>query len=304
MCAFRCNSKHVRLSLLHHSNRLVGWPRHNSNELPNRRSCACDGYSNRGNPVRSCSRNLVMYAVAVIALAQGCRDPERSPQPAPQAAIVRSPRVSADVITYTVRESEQAVSKTPTSARARFKLGLAHYKQGNYQTAVIELLEAQRLDPKRLIIQYWLAYSYHAGGNPAAAAKVFERLVHAPMPDENLGEAYYRLGNYNWEMGKATEAARCYETALRRDPSLGPASYALGTIAARESRIDEARTYFETAVKHSKDGHGRAAAYTRLGELSEETGDRTSARASYSAALKAYAGLPEAISGIQRLDGR
>jgi len=249
-------------------------------------------------------RRLFMIATGLVAVTPGCRTPSRSPQARPQPAHGRSPQVSAAVITYTVRDSAAVARKYPSSARAHFKLGLAYYKMRRYQEAISELLKAHRLDAKQQVVLAWLGYSYHAQGNSAAAADVFERLVRMPMPTGELADAYNRLGYYYEELGKSGEAERCHLVALHYDPKLGAASFALGTLAARQGRFNEARSYFESASINARDGRERAAALARMGEMSEEQGDSVAARASYRDALASDPGRADAMAGMKRLSER
>lgn len=138
----------------------------------------------------------------------------------------------------------QAVSDKPTSAAARYNLGLAYQKMGRFQAAEKAYLEALELDP--MLGEAWVNLGgvrlqlWDFEGCLEASLKAVELRDDLVLAHHNLGQAYL----YANEPDKLVV---CTKKALELDPEHPPSHYfaavgllALGDAGAAERHLAKA----------------------------------------------------------------
>ncbi len=104
--------------------------------------------------------------------------------------------------------------------------GESSYNKGKYSEALQKLLEAQLTSPHDLEIKYNLGNAYYKLGEYDKAAQLFE--VAALKGDKILSQkSFYNLGNTAYRMGNLTDSIAYYEKALELNPSDEDAKYNL-----------------------------------------------------------------------------
>lgn len=95
--------------------------------------------------------------------------------------------------------------------------GLRAYRSGNYEKALKLLIDAQLENPDQPEILYNIGNAYYKTGNYKAAIDHYGQVVKSE--NEALKEkAYYNLGNSNYRLGKYENAIKDYQAALKLKP--------------------------------------------------------------------------------------
>ena len=183
--------------------------------------------------------------------------------------------------------SEEARQK----AQIHLRLGTHHLTQGDSSSALRELLEAEKLDPKDPHIRFALGWAYSAKGRFSQALEQYQEVIKL---DPKYTEAYNAMGATYLEMGKWDEAIESFQQALKdllyltpfyplnnigwayykkgdrrkaieyyrralsQKPDFGLAHYNLGLAQKDEGKTEEAIASFKAAVTHAPgllDGH-------------------------------------------------
>jgi len=205
-------------------------------------------------------------------------------------------------------------------AKASRNLGEAYYRQGNYPSALGELLKSETLYPGDPFLQNDLGLTYMAMGEMDLAVKHFKKALEI-KPDyapaiNNLGTAYLKkkewdtairyfrevsenllyatpqfvLSNLGWAYYNKKEyahAEKFYLKALEIDPKFVNALAGLGKTYIAMERSSEAVATLEKAVKD----------YPRLGQLYLDLARAYTVSGEYKKALDAYEKAVELAPG-------
>jgi len=124
--------------------------------------------------------------------------------------------------------------------------GVTYIQQGQYTSALRELLEAKKLNPDDQVIRYYLGIAYHGKRlMPEAIAELKEAIDIKP----DYSDAHNYLGTVYSEMGKWDEAIEefnkavsniLYETPSGALNNMGYAYYKKGDYQTALSKFDEA----------------------------------------------------------------
>jgi tetratricopeptide (TPR) repeat protein len=161
------------------------------------------------------------------ALLMAACGPSREPQPAgepklPQVTLPDLTRMSPAVQAQ-LREADAALrSKTTSSNPSPADVAIAYGELGNLLLAAEYLdaaeacyLNAAALAPENMRWPYYLGHVYRTRGEPAAAAKAFERaLVLGP----NYGATLVWLGQVYLDLGEPDRATEAFAQAVTREP--------------------------------------------------------------------------------------
>lgn len=162
----------------------------------------------------------------------------------------------------------EALRGEPTDANLWLGLSAAYEALGDPDQQVATLEQAASTLPRRRDLQLKLADAYGANKDPAAAARVLERLTVAPGPDD--GPLLERLLTaYLWKGDYERQAA-----VLRKLAALSPTDPVvvgeLATVARSLNRQDEAVAVLEAYVRRRpNDAEGRrwlAQTYDSVGQ--------------------------------------
>lgn len=199
-------------------------------------------------------------------------------------------------------------------------LGEAYYNEGNYTTALRELLKAEKLYPDDPILNDDLGLTYKAKGKPDLAIKHFKKALELKpdyalarnnlgtayldkkewdmaieqfkqvtedllyitpqYPLSNLGLAYYHKGDYN-------TAVKYYQDALELEPNFINALLGLGRTYVAMGKGSEAVAALETGVKH----------YPQIAQVHFALGEAYTLSRNYKKALDAYQKVAELAPG-------
>lgn len=205
-------------------------------------------------------------------------------------------------------------------AKASRNLGEAYYRQGNYPSALGELLKSETLYPGDPFLQNDLGLTYMAMEKMDLAVKHFKKALEI-KPDyapaiNNLGTAYlkkkewdtairyfkevsenllyatpqFALSNLGWAYYNKKEyalAEKFYLKALEIDPKFINALAGLGKTYTAMGRSSEAVATLEKAVKD----------YSRLGQLYLDLARAYTVSGEYKKALDAYEKAVELAPG-------
>jgi type IV pilus biogenesis/stability protein PilW len=194
---------------------------------------------------------------------------------------------------------------------AQRNLGNAYLRQGDYTTALKELLKAEAMDPKDPHVQDSLGIIYSAKDRLEEAIEHYRKAL-SLKPDyasarNNLGSVYliqkkwdeaisclkpltrnllfaspqlplYNLGWAYYNKHDYKMAEKYYQKALDMAPGYARALWGLGKIDIDTGKLHEAQRQLEAAVKSAPD---YAQAYLDLGWLYFETGQRDKAVSAY-----------------------
>jgi len=138
------------------------------------------------------------------------------------------------------------LARNPDSALAYDNLALLRVKQGEYDDAIVEFLNAIRVQPDCVYACNGLGDLYFKLGRPADAVAVYRASL-AGDPDQ--GDVHAQIGAALLEEGDAVDAIAEYREAIRLMPSLMVAYDNLGDALFTAGRIGEAMDEYREAIR-------------------------------------------------------
>lgn len=141
----------------------------------------------------------------------------------------------------------QATSVHGQSARLQFELGTIQMRRGNRGAAENSYLRAIKLNPYYPEAWYNFGTILAQTGREVGAEQAFRFLLNTG--GGYVPEAHYNLGVLYLRQGKAPEAARQLEEAVRKRPGLAPAHYQLSLAYQNLGRLEDARREAATAAR-------------------------------------------------------
>ena len=217
-------------------------------------------------------------------------------------------------------------------AGAHFRLGSHYLQQGDSSSALRELLEGEKLDPRDANIQFALGWAYAAKGRYPQALEHHQQVLRL---DPQFTEAYNAIGSINLELGKwddaigafdhalkdvlyltpfyvlnnmgwayfkkgdRPKAIDCFKKALDMKPDFGLAHYNLGLAYKDSQKPEEAIGAFRAAITNAPtllDGH------FQLGVLYFNTGRREEAQKAFAEVIRLSPASESARTAQQYLD--
>lgn len=210
----------------------------------------------------------------------------------------------------------KTVQTSPESARAHIALAGVHLKQGRYEPARQELLEALRIQPSSASIHSDLGGILLQLGRPNEAEQEYREAIRlsnqSPVPRVGLAVAYLwrsqlheaeqelrealgspelppsqrvaalnNLGLVYTKQGKQAEAVKTFIDVLRLDESFVEARVNLGLLYLRKGALEDGAATLEQAIRYKgpdADLHGLLGeVYYRLGRKKEAVTELTKA---------------------------
>jgi len=200
--------------------------------------------------MRSRAGRALFYAAAAFSIAVAAIG-----VPRPWSSNIRSPITFLDNIAY-FWQTLWPPAKPPvywivehTSVEkgyAYFEIGRWHMNHGYYRAAIADLERARRLEPDRLLTDYYLGICYDAAGRPDLAVEAYERLL--KRQPNNTGA----LNNYALslrKLGLRAEAFLAYKRSLAVDPNKVFTLRGIGDLCIELGNLDEAAKYWEKALE-------------------------------------------------------
>jgi protein O-mannosyl-transferase len=157
---------------------------------------------------------------------------------------------------------QDAAAKFPNGPSVHYNWGVALWKEGRTQEAIVQYQEALRLKP------------------------------------DNLERVHNNLGLALWGQGRAQEAIEHWEEALRLKPDYAEPHYNLGLALAQSGNFDAAITEFEQALQIKPYD---AEAHNNLGNSLLQLGRVQEAMEQYEQALRIKPDCVEAENNLARL---
>ena len=137
-------------------------------------------------------------------------------------------------------------------AGAHINVGSAYLGSGQYNSALKELLEAEKLTPADAKVHYLLGISYRLKGLDEKAIAEFQKAL-SLLPD--YSEAYNYLGEVYLEKGRYDDAIASFNSALANifydTPSVS--LYNLGRAYYEKREYDHALKYYRDAAEKDPD---------------------------------------------------
>jgi tetratricopeptide (TPR) repeat protein len=182
-------------------------------------------------------------------------------------AFIASDRLPA------AREALQALlTLSPSSGRARYKLGLVYQRQGLYPDAIRELTAAAALKPL-----LGLNSVYQTIGALARSQQQYDDAItafsHRVDLIPNDAGAHHELGEMYFRQGRQTEALAEFTAAVMLDPKRVDSHVAIGQVHLRGSNFADAVTAARRAValddSHREARYVLATSLVRTGNVDE-----------------------------------
>lgn len=176
---------------------------------------------------------------------------------------------------------EQILKVNPNHFDALHMLGVAHFDQGNYQSATKLITQAVQIYQGSAIAYFNLANAWLAQGDMDKASDAYLKAIaldpYYPDANLNLGVLYrtlgrindaryhleqaltcrpqcakskYQLGLIHTERDDVTEAEACFRAALADKADFPEALTHLGNLLANQNKLAEAISCFEEAIRH------------------------------------------------------
>jgi tetratricopeptide (TPR) repeat protein len=260
-------------------------------------------------------RSILFFAVCA-ALLSGLGPVVLSQQTSPAEAPSASAQVPAEFSTArklvqagkvdeAIAELQAVEARDPAAKGLALELGTAYFKKSDYPKAIEYLKKATAEDPDNTEAVQLLGMSYYAGGHPADAIPLLER-VQGWMPRANvdasyiLGTCYIQTRNYDqarkafarmFDVPPDSAAAYLFtarmllrqeydpiaeeyaQKAVALDPKLPLAHFLLGELYLYKSRVPEAITEFKSELAinpaHAATYYKLADAYSRVQKFDE-----------------------------------
>jgi tetratricopeptide (TPR) repeat protein len=170
-------------------------------------------------------------------------------------------------------------------------LGLAHFRAGRYADAVKSFTRMVQLQPDSAWGYQTLGTAYQAMDDTKSAIANYSKAI-----EYGSAKAYTNLGLIHYEDGNLTEAQRCFEEALKREPNCAK-HQALGDVHLRAGRQNDAIAEYRTArdlcLKEMATTPRDAVVKSRLALLEAKLGRPGAGLPHLRAALDAASGDPE-----------
>ena len=163
--------------------------------------------------------------------------------------------------------------KNQEEAELRSRIGTAHLQKGNYPAALRELLRAEQIDPRNVVVQNNLGLVYFLRERYDTSA---DHLARAIEINPKFSDARNNYARALIELGRFDEARRQLDIVLAdltyEDPPKAWINY--GLIYFRKKDFEVARQKFAEAIKINRDN---CLAQTLYGRSLLELGKNTTA---------------------------
>ena len=225
----------------------------------------------------------------IVKLYQGSVNPEHIEQD-----FRRIPQTTADRLARAL--PFPGVAETFEFGRNYLSYGSVFFQRGYFDQAASSFRLALRDDPSSAEAFYGLGSSYLNQQKTAEARESFERAtkLHATYPD-TLANAWNNLGLLATQEGRADEAIRSFQEAVRLSPNHLIALNNLGNAYRQQRTWDEARKAFERSLEVSPND---PEANYGLGMVYAQADDTTRAYEYLQRALKFRPEYPEALNNL------
>jgi Tfp pilus assembly protein PilF len=184
------------------------------------------------------------------------------------------------------------VTKQPANPRAHNQLGSALATSGHEAEALIQYIEAVRLDPLDAKAQFNVATACARAGRADDAMRAFEIALRL---NPQHADAHNNYGDLLLRLGRHDEAIAHFRTALRLDPGFAPAHNNLGIAFGSAGELEAAIVQFQAARRERPD---YAEALNNLGFALKSLGRMGEAIPCFQAAVRVAPRYAEAHNNL------
>jgi tetratricopeptide (TPR) repeat protein len=171
-----------------------------------------------------------------------------------------------------IAKFNEAIGVMPTCYDCYYNVGYAHAQKKEYDKAEEAFKKAIELKPDYVEAYNGLATIYNAQKkfeDAQAASQKAASLASAGGAAGGGGgvDALYNQGVIAWNAGKAEDAKKAFEEALKVDPTHANSHYQLGMCYINLGKMPEAATAFEAYLANAPDGQYAAQVKAMLPQL-------------------------------------
>jgi tetratricopeptide (TPR) repeat protein len=171
------------------------------------------------------------------------------------------------------------IARNPTSWMAHNNLGTALLNTERVEEAIVEFINAVKLQPDYAAGHNNLGNAYLRLGRTDDSLRHLRRAIEI---DPRYPEARNNLGNTLLQMGRQNEAAAEYNKAIEIDPRYAEAHNNLGALFLQMGRVDDAMAHLQKALELTADN---ASVHNNLGNALLRRGQLDEALLHYDKAL-------------------
>jgi tetratricopeptide (TPR) repeat protein len=180
----------------------------------------------------------------------------------------------------TVTLFEHTIAVTGKNPKVHYGLGVAFFKNAQYEKAISQFAKALELDPGYLLAMKNMGVVLEEQGKLASAVKYYERVIRlAPMHHET----YNDMGVALKKMGKPTDAEVYFLKALELKPDNFKARNNFADLLVQQNRFQEAVIHYREAIRINPNS---SDIYNELGLLYGKMGNYDEAIGSFLKALQ------------------
>lgn len=193
-----------------------------------------------------------------------------------------------------LKDLNNVLKANPYEAKAYFFKGLNFKELGDFEKAISQFQTTVEQDPYHIEAYEQLAFVHAYLGNPLAELYFDNALA---VDSANV-QMWYNKGKYLQDIGRFSEAEKCYQAMLRRDKFNQFANYNLGYLNFLKEEYELAANYFSDAIYTNS---GYADAYFARGLCFKELGNIPQSRMDFQSALRLDESFTEAQRELDRL---
>ncbi|MFA6214951.1 MAG: tetratricopeptide repeat protein [Patescibacteria group bacterium] len=163
----------------------------------------------------------------------------------------------------------------PDYGRVYNNLGFSYYLKKDYQKALANFLQAEKLEPNLPLIYHNLGNTYDELGQSQEAIGSYLEAIKIDKENTfyNYAETYNNLGTVYQKIGEYQKAEESYQKAITADESYFRADSNLGFISLLAKDYSQAKEFFEKALAINSNfapaWHGLAVTDFNLGQTQE-----------------------------------
>lgn len=170
-----------------------------------------------------------------------------------------------------IAKFNEAATTMPSCFDCYYNLGFAYAQKKDYSQSEAAFKKAIELKPDYVDAYNGLATIYNTQRKfeeaQAASQKAAELSASSGGPEGGNADALYNQGVIAWNAGKAEDAKKAFEAALKIDPKHANSHYQLAMCLVNLGQLPQAVTEFETYLQLAPDGQYAAQAKALLGQL-------------------------------------
>ncbi len=155
----------------------------------------------------------------------------------------------------------KVLQSEPEHADAHHLLGMLAYREGDHESAVVQINRALVRRPTNAVYHNNLGSAYRALGRYEQAQQALERAIQI---QPGFADPHNNLGTVLFAQGKFAEARLCYQTALTLKPDYPDAYINLGSVFHALCEFKEAEAALRDALRLAP---GNPLAWNNLGNV-------------------------------------